>query len=407
VGGGSRVGGAMGPGNGTIVGGGGGGRRAGGGSHTGGSVARSAWDALAVPVVAIALSLVAGAVLILITSVLVPNEPFDPALPIKAYAALFSGSFGSADGLVETFVQAAPLLLAGLGVGLGFKAGLFNIGAQGQFLIGALGAVWIGSTFGTSSALLAIPLALIGGVLAGALWAGIAGYLKATSGAHEVVTTIMLNYVALAVLSWLASGPLHQPGSPQPVTVAVGAAALPIIIGKDGHLGILIALAAVPLVWFLLYRTTKGFEIRAVGANSEAARYAGVRPRILIVFTMALAGGLAGLAGAVNVLGISHQMPASFSTTVGFDAITVALLGRSNPWGILPAAILLGAMRAGAALMQIQAGVPAELVDVVQAIILLFLVANTVLRQIPGLRGAHVSLGTTETMTGSYGSETV
>ncbi|HVA86127.1 MAG TPA: ABC transporter permease [Candidatus Saccharimonadales bacterium] len=382
----------------------------GGAGHSGrsmGQTARQVWDALAVPVVAIVLSLVVGAIVILASSLLVTDRPFNPALPAQAYWALFSGSLGSRDGLVETFVQAAPLLLAGLGVGLGFKAGLFNIGAQGQFILGALGAVWIGSMLATSPAIIAIPLALVGGLVAGAIWSGIAGYLKATSGAHEVVTTIMLNYIALSVLSWLASGPLHQPGSPQPVTVAVGNAALPIIVGKDGHLGILVALAAVPLVWFLLYRTTQGFEIRAVGANPDASRYAGVRTRVVIVLTMALAGGLAGLAGAINVLGISHQMPASFSTSVGFDAITVALLGRSNPWGILPAAILLGAMRAGAALMQIQAGVPAELVDVVQAIILLFLVANAVLRRLPGLHGAHGSLGTTETMTGSYGSEAV
>ena len=376
-------------------------------SRYAGSVARAAWDMLAVPVVAIALALVAGGILILVTSVLVPNEPFNPALPFQAYAALFSGAFGSTDGLVETFAQAAPLILAGLGVGLGFKAGLFNIGAQGQFLIGALGAVWVGSSFGTSPPSSPSRLPSSAGRSRARFWAGIAGYLKAASGAHEVVTTIMLNYIALAVLSWLASGPLHQPGSPQPVTVSVGNAALPIIIGKDGHIGIALALLAVPLVWFLLFRTTLGFEIRAAGANPEAARYAGMRPRVLIVATMALAGGLAGLAGAVNVLGISHQMPASFSTSVGFDAITVALLGRSNPWGILPAAILLGAMRAGAALMQIKAGVPAELVDVVQAIILLFLVANAVLRHLPGLRGARASLGTTATITGSYGKESV
>ena len=370
-------------------------------------LARRGWDAVAVPLVAIVLALVVGAIVILVSSLLVPNQPFNPGLPLEAYMALFSGSLGTPAGLVETFVHAAPLLLAGLGVGLGFKAGLFNIGAQGQFLLGALGAVWIGSMLGTSPWFVAAPMALIGGLLAGALWGGIPGYLKATSGAHEVVTTIMLNYVALAVLSWLASGPLHQPGSPQPVTVSVGNAALPIIFGRDGHLGILLALVAVPAVWFLLYRTTKGFEIRAVGANPDASRYAGMRPRVLTVLTMALAGGLAGLAGAIDTLGISHQMPASFSTSVGFDAITVALLGRSNPWGILPAAILLGAMRAGAALMQIQAGVPAELVDVVQAIILLFLVANAVLRRIPGLRGAQASLGTTEVMTGSYGNETL
>lgn len=368
---------------------------------------RRIWDLIGVPIAAIFAALIVGGLVILLSSMLVPGQSFNPALPFRAYAALFSGSMGSVDGLVETFVQAAPLVLAGLGVGLGFKAGLFNIGAQGQFLLGALGAVWMGSTLGESPAILAIPVALLAGAVVGAMWAGVAGYLKATSGAHEVVTTIMLNYTALAVLSWLASGPLHQPGSPQPVTVSVGNAALPILVGRDGHLGILVALAAVPLIWFLLYRTTRGFEIRAVGANPDAARYAGVRPRVLIVATMGLAGALAGLAGAINVQGLGHQMPASFSTSVGFDAITVALLGRSNPWGILPAAILLGAMRSGAALMQIQAGVPAELVDVVQAIILLFLVANRILRRLPGLRGAHAGLGTTSTMTKSYGSESV
>jgi simple sugar transport system permease protein len=371
------------------------------------SLVRRAWDAVAVPVASILLSFVVGGLVIIVTSLLVPNQRFDPGLPVRAYVALFQGSLGSFDGIVETLVQAAPLLLAGLGVGLGFKAGLFNIGAQGQFLLGALGAVWVGSLVGTDAAILAIPLALIGGALVGALWAGIAGYLKATAGAHEVVTTIMLNYVALAVLSWLASGPLHQPGAPQPVTTSVGSAALPVLIGRDGHLGILIAAVAVPLVWFLLFRTTRGFEIRSVGANPDAARYAGMRPRVLIVLTLGMAGALAGLAGAINVQGIGHQMPASYSTSVGFDAITVALLGRSNPWGILPAALLLGAMRAGAALMQIQAGVPAELVDVVQAILLLFLVANSVLRHLPGLRRADAGLGTTATMTRTYGTETV
>lgn len=369
------------------------------------SLLRRAWQGLAVPLVSIILALIVGAVVIIVTSLLVPNTKFDPLLPLRAYRALLNGSILSYDGLVETFVQATPLLLAGLGVGLGFKAGLFNIGAQGQFLLGALGAVWVGGMLGGGSPIIAIPLALLAGLVVGAFWAGIAGYLKATSGAHEVVTTIMLNYTALAVLSWLVSGPLRLPHSPQPVTSDVGAAALPILIGKDGHLGILVGLLAVPVVWFLLYRTTAGFEIRAVGANPDAARYAGIRPRVLTVVTMALAGGLAGLAGAVSLLGLNHQMSATFSTTVGFDSITVALLGRSNPIGVLPAALLFGAMRAGAGLMQIQAGVPAELVDVVQAIILLFIVASSVLRKLPGLRGVAAGLGTTETITRSYGGE--
>jgi len=367
------------------------------------SFPRRVWELVAVPVVAIILALLAGAVVIFIFSVLVSRAAFDPTLPLKAYGALISGSLGSFDGLVETCVQATPLLLAGLGVAVGFRAGLFNIGAQGQFLLGALGAVWVGASLASASPLLSIPLALAVAVVVGALWAGIAGYLKATSGAHEVVTTIMLNYIALAVLSWLVAGPLRLTNSPQPVTAGIGQAALPIIIGRDGHIGILIALAAVPLMWFLLYRTTIGFEIRAVGANADAARYAGMRPRSTILLTMALAGGLAGLAGGVTLLGLSQQMPAGYTTTVGFDAITVALLGRSNPWGVLPAALLFGAMRAGAGLMQIQAGVPADLVYIIQAIILLFLIIDVLLRKLPGLRAAKAGLVTTDAVTAPAG----
>ena len=363
------------------------------------SVVARVWAILAVPVVAILLALVVGAIVIFIFSVLVSGQSFDPTLPLRAYGALINGSLGSFDGVVETCVQAAPLLLAGLGVAVGFRAGLFNIGAQGQFLLGALGAVWVGSSIPAASPFLSIPLALLVAIAVGAAWAGIAGYLKATSGAHEVVTTIMLNYVALALLSWLVAGPLRLTNSPQPVTAGIGQAALPILVGRDGHIGILIALAAVPLLWFLLYRTTIGFEIRAVGANADAARYAGMRPRMIILLTMALAGGLAGLAGGTTLLGLSQQMPAGYSTTVGFDAITVALLGRSNPWGVLPASLLFGAMRAGAGSMQIQAGVPADLVYIIQAIILLFLIIDVLLRKLPGLRAAKAGLVTTDAVT--------
>jgi general nucleoside transport system permease protein len=367
---------------------------------------RAAWGLLAIPVLAIFLSFLVGAVVIIASSALIGNG-FDPTLPITAYAALLQGSIFSPTGLVETFVQATPLLLAGLGVGLGFKAGLFNIGAQGQFLLGAVGAIWVGTLFDGASPIVAIPAALLAGMVVGAAVGFVPGFLKATAGAHEVVTTIMMNYVALATLSWLVTGPLHLPGSPQPITAQVSAAALPIIVGRDGHLGILIGLIAVPILWFLLYRTTSGFEIRTVGANPDAARYAGMRPRLLTVLVMTISGLMAGLAGAGNVLGLNHQMTATFSTTVGFDAITVALLGRSNPWGILPAALLFGAMRAGAGLMQIQAGVPAELVNFVQAVILLFLVANSVLRRLFRLRGVNTELGTTDTLSRSYGTEGV
>jgi len=181
----------------------------------------------------------------------------------------------------------------------------------------------------------------------------------------------------------------------------------PVLFGRDGHIGILLAFIAVPIVWFVLYRMTIGFQIRAVGANPDASRYAGMKPRRLIMLTMSAAGMLAGLGGTIDILGVTHQMPASYSTSVGFDAITVALLGRSNPVGIMLAALLFGMMRAGAGPMQIQAGVPPELVDLLEAIILLFLVASPVIRRVFRLRGVKSSLGTTETMARTYGSEAI
>jgi ABC-type uncharacterized transport system permease subunit len=365
------------------------------------------WSALAMPLLAIVLALGVGAIVIVLTSSLAPGKSFDIGLPLRAYQALWEGSIGSADGRVTILVQAAPLILAGLGVGLGFKAGLFNIGAQGQFLVGAVTAVAAALVVSHSDPLIAISFALIAGCIGGALWGFIPGFLKAFSGAHEVVTTIMLNFIALALVSWLITGPLRQAGSPQPVTPNVAGASLPVLFGRDGHAGILIAFVAVPIVWFVLNRMTIGFQIRAVGANPDASRYAGMKPRRLITFTMSVAGMLAGLAGTINILGINHQMPASYSTSVGFDAITVALLGRSNPFGIMLAALLFGTLRAGSGLMQINAGVPAQLIDLLEAIILLFLVASPVLRRVFRLRGVKSSLGTTETMSRTYGSEAI
>ena len=367
----------------------------------------SVWTQVAVPIAAIVMALIVGAVIILVSELIIPDHEFDPWLPIEAYVALFEGSLGSFNSIVNTLVATAPLILGGLSVGLAFKAGLFNIGAQGQFLMGALGAVAAGVMLRSEPAIVAVPISLGVGLLGGAVWGFIPGILKAVSGAHEVVTTIMLNYIAAAVLATVVSGPLDLPGSPSPITADVGNAALPILLGRNGHTGILVALLAAFIVSWLLSRTTLGFEIRAVGANPDAARYAGMRPRRLIVLTMSLAGLLAGAAGAGEVLGVTLHMTASFGTTVGFDSIAVALLGRSNPFGIVLAALLFGGMRAGAGLMQIDAGVPRELIDVLQATILLFLIATPVLRRIFRLRGARGGIEGADTITRSYAGEVI
>jgi ABC-type uncharacterized transport system permease subunit len=365
------------------------------------------WAVAALPFIAIVLALVVGSFVIWGSELLLPDHVFDCLLPLSAYKALIEGSIGSPDAIVDTLVKTTPLVLGGLSVALGFKAGLFNIGAQGQFLMGALGAVAVGVAVSDQPPVIAIPVATAAGMLFGAFWGFIPGILKALSGAHEVVTTIMLNYVASFTLAWAVSGPLKVPGSPSPITFSVGNAAFPILIGRNGDLGMFIALAMTVLVSWLLVRTTLGFEIRTVGANPDAARYAGMRPRTLVVLTMSLCGLLAGLAGTAVVLGVTHSMTSSFGTTVGFDAIAVALLARSNPYGILFSGLLFGAMRAGSGLMQIQASIPPELVDVLQATILLFLVAAPVIRKLFRLRGVSGSLGATDTITRSYGREAV
>ena len=364
---------------------------------------------LLLPAGAVVLALLVGAVALVASSPLVKGY-VDLGLPLATYGALVQGSILSINGLVDTIVNATPLILVGLAVGLGFKAGLFNIGGQGQFLMGAVASAAAGAALSQSSPVIAIPLALLAGMAAGALYGFIPGFLKAVTGAHEVVTTIMLNYVAIYVVAYLITGPLRQAGASFAVSPDVGAARLPAILnvgtGHAGHVGILIPLLVVPAMSWLLYRSTIGFEIRTVGANPDAALYAGMRPRRLVVLALTLGGLLAGLAGAVEILGVSGNMPAAYSTNIGYDAITVALLGRANPVGIVFGGLLLGAMRAGAPLMETVADVPRQMVDVLQGIILFFLAADVVVRRVFRIRAAGVGVDELQTVTRSYGGQT-
>ncbi len=356
------------------------------------------------PATAIGLALVVGAVIMIASSPLVRGS-INPMLPITAYGALVAGSLGSVNAIVSTLVQATPLILAGLAVGIGFKAGLFNIGAQGQFLVGALAAAAMGISTAELSPVVAIPLAVLAGAVAGLAYGFIPGFLKAYTGAHEVVTTIMLNYVAIQIVAYVVSGPLRGTGVTFTRTDTITSATLPIIAGRDGHIGILFAAIAVPIIAWLLFRSTLGFEIRTVGANPDAARYAGMHPRRLITMTMALGGLLAGLAGATEILGQTRHMPAAYATSVGFDAIAVALLGRAHPVGILFAGLLFGAMRAGAGLMQIQAGIPVQMINVLQAVILFFLAADIIVRAIFRIRAEGTGVSELQTITRSYGEQ--
>jgi simple sugar transport system permease protein len=374
---------------------------------------RRFWDrarpVVVVPLGAVLLGLVVAGIVALLSSFLTP-QGFDPLLPFKVYAGLFGGAFLGLDHITNTLVNATPLIVAGLAVGFGFKAGLFNIGVQGQFLLGAVMAAGIGPMFAEAPGFVAIPIALIAAALAGAAWGFIPGALKAWTGAHEVVTTIMLNFIGASLVSYLVLYIFQAPGFSFARTGPLGSAELPTLgfLSPDLdrlNLGILIAILLVPAIWWLLFRSTIGFEIRTVGTNPDAARYAGMRPALLTILTMSVSGMLAGIAGGLDILGATHYMPASYGTSVGFDSIAVALLGRSHPVGILLAGLLFGALRAGAGPMQLDAHIPVEMVDVIQAVILLFLAADVIVRQVLRIRRAKPPLQAVEASTESYGKQ--
>jgi len=376
-----------------------------------------AWRASAVPILSIVLALAIGAVIILL-SPLATGKPIQWDLPVKAYLALLEGAFGTPaqwadetkrfNAISNTLIQSAPLMFGGLAVGLAFKAGLFNIGVAGQFLVGAFAAAMAGATFGSLDTNVAVPLSLAIGGLAGAAYGFIPGFLKARTGAHEVVVTIMLNSIAVVLLTWIVNDLVRAEGFSFPRTADINNAHLPILFGRNLHAGVLLAFAAVFVVRWLLDRTTLGFEIRTVGANPNAARYAGIRPVFIITLTMTLAGLLGGLAGSIQMLGVIGYYAPGITANVGFDSITVALLGRSSPLGIMFAALLFGVLRAGQALMQIRTNnqVPIEVIDVIQALIILFLAADIIVRRVFRLRAAKGALeGEVRTVTASWGEQ--
>lgn len=309
--------------------------------------------------------------------------------PVQALSALFQGAFTNHDAFAETLVSTIPYIFLGLALALGFKAGLFNIGAEGQFYVGALTGVFIAYTIRGLPGLIEIPLALLAGMLGGFVWSGIAGALKARFGAHEVITTIMLNYVAFLLANYLIDGGLmlaKHVSTPRTPDVDPNAQ-LPILIPNTRlHFGLILALLAIPAVWFLIERTTTGFQLRSVGFNPTAARANGVSVARTLVLSMGLSGALAGLAGIVQILGLAHHMTDTVAAGYGFDAIAVALLARSNPWAVLPAAFLFGALRNGAGFMQLETQVSADLVSVVQAMVIIFVAAPVIVRWLFRLR---------------------
>lgn len=336
---------------------------------------------ITLPFLSILLALLVAAVLMIVSSPLVRGR-FDPLLPLAAYAALLEGAFGSVNGIIQTVVSATPLILAGLAVGIGFKAGLFNIGAQGQFLMGAVTAAAVGAYLADSSGLLAIPAALLAGLLAGAVWGLIPGALKAYTGAHEVVTTIMLNYIALNLLLHCVHGPLKDPaGFNFPESAMFGDASRlpPLLEDLRVHVGLYFALAALVVVWVLLQRSFLGFQIKVLGLDPRAAGFVGFREKRLVWLVLLVSGGLAGLAGVGEVTGPIGQLVPQVSPGYGYAAITVAFLGRLNPFGILLAGLLMALLYLGGENAQMAMNLPQSITELFQGMMLFFLLACDVL----------------------------
>ena len=409
-------------------------------------------------ILAVLTAFIVGALIIWLTS-----GQFQTVL--KAYGGLADGALFKPRGLSESLIASVPYILAGLAVAVGFKAGLFNIGAEGQFYIGAMGAVWAGYALTGLPAIVHLPLALCAAAAFAALWAAIPGYLKARTGAHEVITTMMMNYIAFRLTEYMVTNHMKDvastvPKSPDVAPTAelwrfweiparvsdplnallaatvIGLAAFflarwitglpgicrrfgtdrrrriavygfgllvglvsflalpavtrawwPFVDEKDRlHSGLLLAVAMAILVWWLLSRTTIGFELRTIGANPAAARYAGINVSRNIVLAMAISGALAGLAGAVEILGLEHNLPISFSSGYGWDSIAVALVAQNNPFGIILAAFMFGGMRNGADLMELRSGVSKYVISLIQALMLLFVATPEMIRWLYRLR---------------------
>jgi len=325
------------------------------------------------PIAAVVLALLIGAVLIAL----------DGANPWTAYSSLLQGAVGSQDAISRTLERATPLIFTGLAVIVGMKAGLFNIGAQGQLLLGAVFAAWVGYRLDLPT-VLHVPLGLVVGGVMGMLPAALAGYLKAYRGAHEVITTIMLNAILINITEWLVGsrGPFHDPegGAISRTPAIEPSARIPRVAGIDMPSGFFLAVAVAALIWFLIGRTTVGFKVTTVGQNKNAAQYGGISAARITVLAMAISGFLAGVGGSIETMGVFGRYESGRNAGLGFDGITVALLAKINPILAIPSALLLGMMRAGQTKMAFDSKVAPEIIDVILAIILLLVCAPIVVR---------------------------
>lgn len=334
------------------------------------------------PVFATLTALLIGAVMLLFLRV----------NPLEAYQALWEGAFGSSNAIAETLVKATPLLLVALGICISFRGDMINIGGEGQMIVGAILATWIGLTCTTLPGWLVIMLAMLAGFLGGALWGGIPGVLKAYFNVNEILSTVMMNAIAVQLMNYLLRGPLIDPAQAQlaskiPQTAPLlDVFRLPRLVPTRLHLGALLAVILALLVYILLWRTTLGYRIRAVGQNPHAARYAGIKVQRYMVLALLLSGAFSGLAGATQVYGVNYRMitdgsASGFTGSAGFNGIVAALFGQLHPLWSIPASILFGALLVGANKMQRMVQVPSALVIALNGLVVVFVVSSEIWRR--------------------------
>lgn len=321
---------------------------------------------IAAPIVGIILGLLIGAVLIMIAG----------ADPIEAYKTMFLGAFGGQRQITETLLKMTPLLLIGLGLAAAFRARVWNIGGEGQYYMGALLGGVIALSFPNWPRPLLLTIILVAGVIGGALWALIPALLKVRAGMNEIISTLMLNYIAILFVTYLSRGPLQEPGGYLPMSAQFDPLTrLPQLPGTRIHIGVILVALLIPLIYVLLWHTPLGFRLRAVGSRASVARYAGFSVERVIIFALVLSGALAGLAGIMEVTNLHYRLKAGISGGYGFSAVLVALLGRMNPFGVAIASLFFAALIVGAETMHVLAGLPPELAQAIQAVIVLSVLA--------------------------------
>jgi simple sugar transport system permease protein len=325
------------------------------------------------PIAGMLIALLFGAVMLLFLKV----------NPLTAYAQLINGAFGNISGLTQTLVKATPLLLVGLGICIAFRASVINIGGEGQIIFGALAATWFPLAFRTWPGWVLIPCTLLVGFLAGAVWGFVPGFLKARLKVNEILTTVMMNAVALQLMNLLVRSVLMDPAGITAGTYLAQSERLPeqvwltrLVPQTLLHTGLLIAIALAIIVYIFLWRTTIGYRIRAVGFNPEAARYSGIHVPFYQALSLTLAGGFAGIAGAIEVLGVQHRLLEGITSGYGFSGIVAALFGGLHPLGTIPASILFGALLVGGDKMQRAVQVPNSLIDAILGLVVLFVVGS-------------------------------